>query len=163
VAPQSNPPNSTCPAFPVQVTRKRPFSNNSTDPVVATNTAAQALLIGANPKTVFQYYQLVDVLWSVSPQDNYGNQPSQPGPIAPLSMSGATPDASALPVANTTMETYVQGLTCLTCHINATVPAGHYASDFSFILGNAKSPTSALGTVRRFRRHLPEGLVKFQY
>ena len=64
---------------------------------------------------MFQYYQLVDVLWSSSPQDSYANQqPGQPGPNTSLSMSGATPDPSALPVANTTMETYVQNLTCLT-------------------------------------------------
>jgi hypothetical protein len=116
-----------------------------------------------NPKTVFQYYQLVDVLWSGSPQDNYTNQPGQPGPVAPLSMSGATPDASALPVANTTMESYVQGKTCLTCHVHATVPAGKHASDFSLILGDAQSPATALAAARGFRRRLPEGLVRFQY
>ena len=163
VAPPVYPPSASCPVFPVQVTRSRPISNNSSDPVVATNTAVQALLTAANPKTVFQYYQLVDVLWSGSPQDNYTNQPGQPGPVAPLSMSGATPDASALPVANTTMESYVQGKTCLTCHVHATVPAGKHASDFSLILGDAQSPATALAAARGFRRRLPEGLVRFQY
>ena len=162
VPPRTYPPSASCPAFPIQVARNRPISNNSTDPVVATNTAAQAMLTAANPNTVFKYYQLIDVLWSTSPQDNYTNQPNQPGPVAPLSMSGATPDASALPVANTAMETYVQGLTCLTCHVHATVPGGNYASDFSFILGGAKSPPGALAVAPTFRRHLPSGLVKFQ-
>lgn len=162
VPPQQYPPSATCPAYPIQVTRNRPISNNSTDPVVATNTAARAMLIASNPRTVFQYYQLIDVLWSTSTQNNYSNQPSQPGPVAPLSMSGATPEASTLPVANTTMETYVQGLTCLTCHVHATVPGGKYASDFSFILGDAKSPMGTLAAARKLRRHLPPGLVTFQ-
>jgi hypothetical protein len=121
------------------------------------------MLIASNPQTVFQYYELIDVLWSTSPQDNYGNQPSQPGPVAPLSMSGATPDASAFPVANTTMETYVQGRTCLACHVYATVPAGKYASDFSFIMGDAGSSTATLAAASRVRRHLPPGLVTFRH
>jgi hypothetical protein len=161
IPPPNYPPSATCPAYPIQVTRKRPISNNSADPVVATNLAAQAMLTASNPRTVFQYYQLVDVLWSTSPQNNYTNQPNQPGPVAPLSMSGAAPNASSLPVANTTMETYVQGLTCLSCHVSATVPAGSYASDFSFILGDAKSPTETLAEARKVRRHLPSGLVTF--
>ena len=168
IPPPISPPSESCPAFPVQVTRRRPISDNSSDPVEATNVAAKALLTTANPKTVFQYYQLVDVLWSGSPQNNYTNQPGQPGPVTPLSMSGATPDASALPVANTTMETYVQGKTCLSCHVFATVPAGNYASDFSFIMGEAQSPaarvTAAAKTpAPRPRRHLPAGLVRFNY
>jgi hypothetical protein len=163
IAPRSNPPSATCPAFPIQVTRKRSISNNSTDPVVATNMAARAMLTAANPNTVFQYYQLIDVLWSTSPQDNYSNLPNQPGPVTPLSMSGATPDASSLPVANTTMETYVQGRTCLSCHVHATVPDGSHASDFSFVLGDAKYPAGPLAAAPAFRRHLPPGLVTFQH
>jgi hypothetical protein len=158
------PPSASCPAYPVQVARNRPISNNSSDPVVATNIAAQKLLIAENPRTVFQYYELVDVLWSGSPQDNYTNHLKEPGPTVPLSMSGATPDPTALPVANTTMETYVQSKTCLQCHVYATVPGGIYASDFSFILGDAKSPSgaSAFAAAPRPRRHLPAGLIKLQ-
>jgi hypothetical protein len=163
VAPQTFPPTATCPVYPIQVTRKRPIANNSTDPVVATNAAAQAMLTASNPKTVFQYYQLIDVLWSTSAQDSYSDKPNQPGPTVPLSISGAAPDATALPVANTTMETYVQGTTCLTCHVSATVPASNYASDFSFILGDAQSPTATLATARKARRHLPPGLITFQH
>jgi len=163
IPPRSLPPTASCPAYPIQVTRNRAISDNSTDPVVATNTAARAMLTASNPKTVFQYYELIDVLWSASPQDSYSNQPGQPGPVVPLSRSGATPDASTLPVTNTTMETYVQTLTCLTCHVHASVPGGKYASDFSFILGDAKSPAGIPGGAPRFRRHLPSGLVTFQH
>ena len=162
IPPSNYPPTVTCPAYSVQVTRSHPISNDLSDPVTATNAAARAMLIAANPRTVFQYYELIDVLWSTSSQDNYKNQPAQPGPLVPLSMSGATPDASALPVANTTMETYVQNLTCLACHVNATVPGANYASDFSFILGDAKSATAMATAAVAHRRHLPAGLVRFR-
>lgn len=160
VLPANYPPTANCPAYPVQVTRNRSISDNKSDPIVGTNKAAWNLLTQANPKTVFQYYQLVDVLWSTSPQDDYANGGS---PMPPLSMSGATPDPDALPVANTTMETYIQGRTCLSCHVNATVPAGTYASDFSFIMGHAKSSSDSAAEVSGGRRRLPEGLVKFHY
>ncbi len=80
--------SSGCAAYPIQVARGRAISNNSSDPVVATNTAAQRLINGANANSVFQYYQLVDVLWSGSPQNSYTNAPGTPGPTS-LSMSGA--------------------------------------------------------------------------
>jgi hypothetical protein len=157
--PPYNNTTATCKPYPIQVARKRPISNNSSDPVFTTNTAAQQLIVAANPQSVFQYYQLVDVLWSGSPQDNYTNQPTQPGPTTPLSMSGATPDPTALPVANTTMETYVQSKTCLTCHVHASVPNGNYASDFSFIMGGAQSPPTLVGATARPHRTLPNGLL----
>jgi hypothetical protein len=168
--------SASCPAYPTQVARKRPISNNSSDPVAATNTAAQNLIAGSNAQSVFQYYQLVDVLWSGSPQDSYTNTPGNPGPNPPLSMSGATPDPNALPVANSTMETYVQQMTCLSCHVFANVPPSTdcypnvppskncYASDFSFIMGDAQSPAEArVAAALRPRRSLPEGLVKLQH
>jgi hypothetical protein len=154
--------SSGCPAYPTQVARERPISNNSTDPIVATNAAAQQLIAGANANSVFQYYQLVDVLWSGSPQDSYASQqPGTPGPTS-LSMSGATPDPSALPVANATMETYVQSLTCLSCHVHAQTAGGTYASDFSFIMGDAQSPGVRAALVHR-RRSLPPGLVTLKH
>jgi hypothetical protein len=154
-----------CAAYPIQVSRYLPIPDNSSNPVVATNTAAQQLITGANANSVFQYYQLIDVLWSSSPQDNYANrQPGTPGPQVPLSISGATPDPTA-PVANTTMETYVQSLTCLKCHVFAHTPppkTGTYATDFSFILGGAKSPALAAAHADE-RRSLPKGLVVLKH
>lgn len=162
--PPYNNPSANCKSYPIQVTRSRPLSNNSSDPVVATNTAAQQLIISANSQSVFQYYQLVDVLWSGSTQDSYNNLPKQPGPQVPLSMSGATPDPSALPVANTTMETYVQSQTCLSCHIYASVPGSNYASDFSFIMGEAQAPkTSNFAATAKPRRSLPKEVLKLMH
>lgn len=158
--PPYNTTSASCTPYPIQVARHRRIANNSSDPVVDTNTAARQLIVGANAQSVFQYYQLVDVLWSTSTQPTYTNQPNQPGPSAPLPISGATPDPDAQPVANTTMETYVQKKTCLSCHVYANVPGGKYASDFSFIMGDAQSPGIA-ATVRP-RRSLPKGLVTLE-
>ncbi len=154
--PGDHPPNGNCPAYPIQVTRNRPISNDWRDPVAATNMAARAMLTARNRKSVFQYYELIDVLWSTSSQDSYTNERGQPGPRVPLPNGGLTPD---VPVASTTMETYVQTTTCLVCHRYAAVPAGpyaasgDYASDFSLILGYADLPSKA----PRSRRRWPPG------
>jgi len=156
--PNTSPPYDTVTSgcvYPIQVARSRPLGSTG-DPVVATNTAAQQLVKGANANSVFQYYQLIDVLWSTSPQDTYTNARGTPGPTS-LSMSGATPSTS-YPVANTTMETYRQYLTCLNCHIGAQTPKGTYASDFSFLLGDAYQPGVTAAHVRRQRR-LPPGII----
>jgi len=151
----------SCPAYAVQVTRYRPISNTTIDPVADTNTAAMQLIRSADPQSVFQYYQLVDVLWSNSPQDPYTNDKGHPGPPAPLYVMQQVPEPVSLPVANTTMETYVQGMTCLNCHIAATVPNGPYASDYSFLLGDATSPTVLnLAAAPERQRHFPAGLIK---
>jgi hypothetical protein len=160
VSPPYNAVSSGCAAYPIQVARVNKISDNQVDPVVQTNTAAQQLISSANASSVFQYYQLIDVLWSTSSQDSYTNKPGQPGPTS-LSMSGATPDPSSLPVANATMETYVQNLTCLTCHVHAQITDGTYASDFSFLLGDAQAPGAA--ALARRRRSLPKGLVTLRH
>jgi hypothetical protein len=172
-SPPYNAVTAACQAYPTQVSRNRPISNNTTDPVVATNVAAQQMIAATNSNSVFQYYQLVDVLWSTSATDSYTNLAGQPGPTVPLSINGATPDPSALPVANTTMETYVQSLTCLTCHVCASVAgskqgcSGQYASDFSFLFGEAGMPPvrgqAAFSRAVLPRRSLPKGLVKLQH
>lgn len=77
----------------------------------------------------------------------------------------------ALPVANTTMETYVQSLTCMTCHVHAAVAddgssATHYASDFSFLFGEAQSPPASVllrSRRGRTRRSLPKDLVQLPH
>jgi hypothetical protein len=167
-SPPYNKITSSCPAYPTQVSRNRPISSTTGDPVVATNTAAQQLIVGANANSVFQYYQLVDVLWSGSPINPYMNASGTPGPTIPLPMSGATPDPTSLPVANTTMETFVQTTTCFNCHVYAAVAGSsssgsQYASDYSFLFGEATSPAArgkaTLTSTARPRRSLPKGLV----
>jgi hypothetical protein len=111
-----------------------------------------------SPNSVFLNYQLVNTLWSNQ------NTVVQPGAHVPLVAAQLSPGASQEPVANTTMETYVQNLTCLTCHQSAAVatikPAtsvkifdpskaataqNPYGSDYSFLFQSAKQPKKPAG------------------
>ncbi len=137
-----------CPAMPVQITREHAIPDGQDNLVTDLNAAAQAMIRKAAPDSVFANYMLVGVLWSDSPVDE--NTATVPPPHAPLSISGMRPAPTERPVANTTMETYVQNTTCIQCHMNAelALPSNDssltpFASDYSFVFGNAKSPSTA--------------------
>jgi hypothetical protein len=138
---------------PIQVVRTTPIDPFSEE----INTSAYRLMTNANDaRSVFKHYRLVQVLWPGTPV-------AVPSPRAtvPLSDAGTIPTG---PVANTTLETYVQGSRCFDCHKYATVatpspllgssrrrvieiPApgqrtakrgsSTLASDYSFIFGDA--------------------------
>jgi hypothetical protein len=137
-----------CPPYPIQVTRRFATPDTHENPLVQTNAAAQAMIRTANPDSVYQYYKLVNVLWNDSPVDE--NADKQP-PLAPLSDTAFRPNPNAFPVANTTMETYFQGHTCIFCHSTATVAASaeypdqKFASDYSFVfqMAGPKPPKRA--------------------
>jgi len=127
---------SKCPPYPIQVTRAFATPDTNENPVVRTNKAAQALIRSANPDSVYQYYKLVNVLWNDSPVDeNRGFKP----PVAPLSDTAFRPNPNAFPMANTTLETYFQNLTCISCHSHAKIAKSPlnadpiHASDYSFV------------------------------
>ena len=139
-------PSNPCQPYPIQVVREFPIPDTNEDPVVSTNTAAQAVIAAANPDSVFQYYQLVNVLWSDSPvNENAGSRV----PHAPLSKTAFRPNLTAFPVANTVLETYAQSISCLECHSGAgiakTVPGAdwQFASDYSFVFGMAGPKSSS--------------------
>ncbi|WP_437308156.1 hypothetical protein [Sorangium sp. So ce388] len=99
----------------------------------ARNDAARALLVGAGASSVWQYYELESTQW---PTDtNVGKCEAKP----------ANPSGTPAPtfLANTTMETYIQGTTpgvsssCIGCHGNAAMTNGA-ASDFTYVLQVAK-------------------------
>lgn len=105
--------------FHSQITRVTPVTSE----VAELNAAFQALL----PNTVWQHYQLVSTQW---PTD---------------ATSATDPNGVPAPVflANTTMETYVQGTvpqsssSCMGCHGNAATTTGADA-DFTFVLERAQ-------------------------
>jgi hypothetical protein len=115
---------------------------NAIDPINAApiNALMQANISSLYPNSVWQYYQLVDVIWS---------NITQPARVQPdtiprnLNLSGMNPVSTI--VANTTMETYVQNsLTCFNCHQYASIadyPADtvndNKIGDFSFAIGFA--------------------------
>jgi hypothetical protein len=141
---------------PIQVVRTTDIPTRANDNVVGLNEYVWNQIRAANPDSVFLNYQLVNVLWSNQ------NTPIQVGARTPLIAAQMSPGPSQEPVSNTTMETYVQSLTCITCHANAPIapvkpprtikivdPAksrtpetaqNSYASDYSFLFNNAKQP-----------------------
>ena len=139
-------PAKGCNPYPVRVTRDYAIPNSNDNPVVDLNKAVHELIRQANPDSVWQYYELVNVLWSDSPVND--NAPGTKPPVVPLSLSGQTPPQSSRPVANTTMETYAQAFNCLHCHRNGTIadssqdPSPKYASDYSFLFSMAQPPAS---------------------
>jgi hypothetical protein len=145
---------------PIQVVRTTAIPSRANDDVVGLNQFVWSQVIAPqNAKSVFLNYQLVNTLWSNQ------NTVIQPGARVPLVAAQLSPSIVQEPVANTTMETYVQNLTCLTCHVSAPIakvkkhsredltkifdPAtagtaataqNPLASDYSFLLQTASSP-----------------------
>lgn len=125
---------------PIQTTRV-----NGIDPqdAVPVNTRMQAAIKQYYPNSVWQYYQLVDVIWSQS------LQPDPTTPIqAPRNINKAAMISGASIVANTTLETYVQKTnTCFNCHVYSTIAPypldtanNDVFGDFSFAIGFAQYP-----------------------
>lgn len=139
---------------PNQVVRSYAIPSETNNDVVDLNADVSKLIRQANTNSVFQNYELVNVLWPTKPQA-IGR-----GATAPL--PSGEPAPTDQPVANTTLETYAQGATCLTCHVNAEIAGDEtvtldgtrdgdgadYAADYSFLLHHAKSADgTGLGTV----------------
>ena len=120
---------------PIQTTRV-----NTLPPAIqALNTAVQQNFAQQTQgRSVFQYYQLVNVLWTHGPNSP---NPQEPGPGATVPLSyGNFISKDNVPVANTTMETYAQSFNCSACHQSATIAnSPSLASDFSFLFQNASS------------------------
>lgn len=130
-----------CPPYPIQATRALPIADSGDNLVRQTNAAVQQMIReGAGADSVWQYYQLVGTVWSGAPVEQ--NTPGGPPSLAPLSVAGMRPSDGALPLANTTLETFTQSTGCLSCHRAASIAATDesgsrsFASDYSFVLRN---------------------------
>ena len=142
---------------PIQAVRDIDIPTRPNNDVVGLNEYVWNQVIAPqNPNSVFLNYELVNTLWSNQ------NTTIAPGSRTPLPTPQLSPGPSQEPVANTTMETYVQSLTCLDCHASAPIAtikpststrifdpttAGSaataknpYASDYSFLINNAQQP-----------------------
>jgi len=148
-APNGYPPNQNIPwtgaAPPVNVCQV----TNVSSTVQSINQTWQGNLQG----TVWANYQLIDTI----------NPSVQGGPAYPIAVTNANVNTNIL--ANTTMETYLQGngagngQSCMDCHAFAT-PQGATTNPslnqiFTFVLSNAGMPPSAAAAHRR-----PTGLPK---
>lgn len=132
--PNAQPPynlGDACPAaVPIQVARTTPLDEDAK----AINALAQSFIRAQNPASVWQYYAVVDVIWSSNPATQ---QPQN----VPLSFTSPQPPSTA--VANTTLETYAQSSRCLDCHQYASIHKGSkYEADFSFVFHHASSPAT---------------------
>lgn len=116
-----------------QIVRVDVLPGFATESALARNQAGQRLLRGVSAKSVWQYYHLVSTQW-----------PTDPGPGS-CTATATDPLGNPAPqfLANTTLETYVQGKTpnvsssCMECHGNAAMTTGA-ASDFTYVLQRAQ-------------------------
>ncbi len=135
----SNPPVNVC-----QVT-------NVSSSVQQVNQNWQSNLAG----TVWQNYQLIDTI----------NPSVQGGPTYSIPISNANVNTNIL--ANTAMETYVQGSgpgngqSCMDCHAYATPQGATQNSTnqvFTFLLSNATAPAGVTAAYRKY--HLPQNVLR---
>ena len=153
------PPPPGCQAYtvPTQTQRVTPVGLFATQ---STTTFRGALARVHADNSVFRYYRMIDTQWPRAVT------PTRQKPFATIPLSQGSPDPS-WPVDNTTMETYVQGVPCMTCHQQAAIAtsgtsaAGRaqihlfsakalsahkargtssYASDWSFVFSKAHQP-----------------------
>ncbi|MFC0777167.1 hypothetical protein [Flavobacterium sp. HJSW_4] len=127
---------------PTQTTRI-----NKIDPIDAApiNALMQQNIRKFYPNSVWQYYQLVDVIWSQSFQAD----PTTAIP-SPRKINNSAMTSGANIVANSTMETYVQSTkTCYDCHVFSTIAPyprdsvnNNKFGDFSFAISFAKYPSA---------------------
>lgn len=128
---------------PTQSTRINSIDKKDAAPI---NALMQKNIQKFYPNSVWQYYQLVDVIWSIS------YQPDPQTPIAsPRNINTSSMSSGAKTVANSTMETYVQSTkTCFNCHVFSTIAPYNKDTinnkkfgDFSFAISFAKYPAAS--------------------
>ncbi len=117
----------------MQVFREIPIDNDAK----MVNQQMQAFISQNYPGSVWANYQLVNMIWSTTPQTQQGNR-------TPLGLKSMQP---AIPVANTASETFIQSATCFNCHQGASIAPStasadnsKFASDFSFVFEFAGYP-----------------------
>ena len=137
------------PPVAIQTTRINSIDSEDAAPI---NTKMQSNIKSFYPNSVFQYYQLVDVIWSQI------LQPDPTSPIkAPRTLNPSSMQSGKTIVANTTMETYVQNTnTCISCHVFSTIAPypkdsinNNIFGDFSFAISAASYPTTNFKSKKR--------------
>jgi len=133
---------------PTQVERDTPLSSDG--PTIPINQDVQNRFKNVNPQSVWQFYELVDAQWALTPCGSLA--PCKPGDTPSPCVFGNFSCKAAQPLpaflANTTMETYFQSKaatasrgTCMGCHAQATKAISFtQQADFSFELEQAHTP-----------------------
>ncbi len=139
---------------PIQATRL-----NQIDPIDAApiNAKMQGQIKQFYPNSVWQYYQLVDAIWSQS------LQPDPTKPIqAPRNLNTSSMLSGEAIVANTTLETYVQSTnTCTSCHVYSNIAPypgdsanNNVFGDFSFAIQFAKYDPTKLKNIIKMKNKM---------
>ncbi len=122
-----------------QVVRMTP----KTPDVISLNEKFHAKFREVNVNSVWQYYDLVSTQWPTRPAGFGKPHGDKDGDVLKHSPADILGGPAPVFLANTVMETYIQGRTpntsssCMECHANALSKSGHF-SDFTFILDRAK-------------------------
>jgi hypothetical protein len=136
---------------PVAIQATRLYAIDPTAAIV--NNNMQDTISRLYPNSVWKYYELVDVIWSTNPRQDPRDTVS-----APVILNGMQP---LTPVANTTMETYIQTATCTACHTHATIaptlsnPKPTIFADFSFAIGSAGYPVPKKHKLKFVKKNIP--------
>lgn len=129
---------------PIQISRVNPIDPVDAAPI---NARLQSSIKQNFPNSVFQYYELVDVIWSQSLQPN----PTKPI-VSPRNINVSAMASGESIVANSTLESYVQNVnTCYNCHVFSTIAPysldtanNDIFGDFSFAIGFATAPSTTM-------------------
>lgn len=138
---------------PIQTVRVNSIDKNNAAPI---NALMQRKIKKFYPNSVWQYYELIDVIWS---------QSIQPDPTVPIRVPRNINRSTMLSgagtvIANSTMETYVQSTkTCFDCHIFSTIAPysrdtinNSKFGDFSFALTFAKYPAAKSDYLKKMKK-----------
>jgi hypothetical protein len=128
---------------PIQITRSNAIDSIAARPI---NAMMQSNIRNFYPNSVWQYYQLVDVIWSATPAQRQPTTPQQ----SPISLTSAGMTSGTKIVANTSLESYVQtSKTCYQCHVFSTIAPypgdsinDNVFGDMSFVIDNAQYPST---------------------
>jgi len=141
---------------PIQLTRVNTIDKVDAKPI---NEKMQNSISSFYPNSVWQYYELVDVIWS---------QTLQPDPVVPIpaprNINTAAMQSGATIVANTTMESYVQNTnTCYSCHVYSHIAPypldtvnNNVFADFSFAIKFASYNKEEIKEIKKFIKRKPD-------
>jgi hypothetical protein len=125
--PPNKPWDPSKPATPSQLARLTPIDKAT----IAMNQKWQAMLAAVNPKSVWQFYQLISTQWPT-----HARIPDPKDKTKQILNGFGAPAPPVL--ANITLETYTQrSSSCIACHKNATQTNGQFG-DFSYLLQRAQ-------------------------
>jgi len=119
---------------PSQICRVNSISTSAREQ----NQKWQERLRASAESSVWQHYQLIGTQWLQNPGIPYSNTPGNRRTII----------RASIPLTNTALEPYAQGVSCIVCHTAARLPIqGKFCklngepkncADFSFLMGHAK-------------------------